>query len=84
MNNEFNDYSQTDDTPLGSTEALQIHLEEYARRLNTAISRMRTHSYRVNFVVDNSIAAEIQELADLEHVTLSEMCSRLLMEHMSG
>ena len=60
MNDEFNNNNE-----------LQIHLEEYARRLNTAISRMRAHSYRVNFVVDNSIAAEIQELADLERLCIS-------------
>ena len=83
MNNEFDNYGQIDDAPIGSTEALQIHLEEYSRRLSTAISRTRAQNNRVSFTLNDDIVSEIRGLSMLEDVSLSEMCNILLTEHMT-
>ena len=72
MNDEFNNNND-----------LQIHLEEYSRRLSTAISKMRVQDNRVSFTVDDSIITEIRGLASLENISLSEMCNILLTEYMT-
>ena len=72
MNDEFNNNND-----------LQIHLEEYARRLSTAISKMRVQDNRVSFTLNEAIATEIRGLSMLEGVSLSEMCNILLTEYMT-
>ena len=83
MNDKFDNYDQVDDTPTSSTEAFQQHLDDYARRLSNAISGMRRSDNRVSFTVDDSIITEIRDLASLEGISLSAMCSRLLTEYMT-
>ena len=83
MNNEFDNYGQIDDAPIGSTEALQIHLEEYSRRLSACISKARVQNNRVSFTLNEAIATEIRGLSMLEGVSLSEMCNILLTEYMT-
>ena len=64
-------------------EALQLHLDEYARRLNRAISGMRTKNNRVSFQLDPKIVAQVRELSELENVSISEVASRLLTEYLT-
>ena len=64
-------------------ESLQIHLDEYARRLNAAINKSRATDNRVSFTLDSSIVAQIRELSELEGVSISEIASRLLTEYLT-
>ena len=72
MSNEFSD-----------NESFQQHLDDYAKRLSTAINGMRRSDNRVSFTLNAAIISEVRGLAELEGVSLSEMADRLLTEYMT-
>ena len=81
---EFEDYesvSSADERLTISKTSYRTSLSEQSRRLSNCINAMASQGNRVSFKLDRSIAAEVRELSVLEGVTLSEMCSQILIEY---
>ena len=86
MMSEFEDYesvSSADERITISRSSYRTSLSEQARRLSNVIDAMKSQDNKVSFNLDRSIAAEVKELAQMEGVSLSEMCSQLLVEYMN-
>ena len=81
---EFEDYESVqaaDERLTISKSSYRTSLSEQSRRLSNCINAMASQGNRVSFKLDRSIAAEVRELSVLEGVTLSEMCSQILIEY---
>ena len=83
---EFEDYESVqaaDERLTISKASYRTSLSEQSRRLSNCINAMASQGNRVSFKLDRVIASEVKELAQMEGVSLSEMCSQLLVEYMN-
>ena len=83
---EFEDYesvSSADERITISRSSYRTSLSEQARRLSNVIDAMKSQDNKVSFNLDRSIAAEVRELAQMENVSISEMCNLLLVEYLN-
>ena len=83
---EFEDYesvSSADERITISRSSYRTSLSEQARRLSNVIDAMKSQDNKVSFNLDRSIAAEVRELAQMENVSISEMCNLLLIEYLN-
>ena len=86
MDNDFDNYesvSSADERITISRSSYRTSLSEQARRLSNVIDSMKNKDNEVRFRLDRSIAAEVRELAQMEGISVSEMCSQLLVEYMN-
>ena len=68
-----------DDNSLTGSD-LQAQVAMMADRLSRRIDRVISANNRVMFVLDRDTALRVRQLAQLEDLSLSQMCSRLVTE----
>ena len=72
------DVSDNDSKLSGS--ALKREVAEMADRLSARINRMAVSGNRVSFTLNRETALHVRDLAQLEGLSLSQMCERLVSE----
>ena len=86
MNEDFDNYesvSSAEERITISKASYRTSLSEQSRRLSNCINAMKNSDTRVSFRLDRSVVAEVRELAQMENVSLSEMCNLLLVEYLN-
>ena len=84
---EFDDYDSVDSdqtvSHLRTVEDVQNMLDSQARRLSNRIDAIVRISNKVSFSLSREAGTKIRELAEIEGVSLSQMCHNIIEEYIS-
>lgn len=61
----------------------QSEVADLARRISNRIDRIVAVNNKVTFVLDRDVAVQVRELAELEGISLDQMCSVIITESLS-
>ena len=80
MRELFEDVDAVHDDEMSTTQA---EVADLARRISNRIDRIVAVNNRVTFVLDRDVSVRVREMAELEGISLDQMCSVIITESMS-
>ena len=80
MRELFEDVDAVHDDEMSTTQA---EVADLARRISNRIDRIVAVNNKVTFVLDRDVAVQVREMAELEGISLDQMCSVIITESLS-
>lgn len=80
MEDVFENPDNVQDDEMSTTKA---DVADLARRISNRIDRIVAVNNRVTFVLDRDVAVQVREMAELEGISLDQMCSVIITESLS-